>query len=36
MNYLKILSFEETKNQNGTYSLRFPILKFVYENKRDC
>lgn len=28
--------FEETKNQNGTYSLRFPILKFVYENKRDC
>ena len=28
--------FEETLNQNGTYSLRFPILKFVYENGRDC
>ena len=28
--------FEETKNQNGTYSLRFPILKYVYEGKRDC
>ena len=28
--------FEETKSQNGTYSLRFPILKYVYEGKRDC
>lgn len=28
--------FEETKNQNGGYSLRFPILKAVYENGRDC
>jgi len=28
--------FEETLNQNGTYSLRFPILKYVYENGRDC
>ena len=28
--------FEETKNQNGTYSLRFPILKWVYDGKRDC
>ena len=28
--------FETTKNQNGTYSLRFPILKWVYEGKRDC
>ena len=28
--------FEETKNQNGGYSLRFPILKYVYENGRDC
>lgn len=26
--------FEETKNQNGTYSLRFPILKYVYDNGR--
>ena len=26
--------FEESKNQNGTYSLRFPILKHVYENGR--
>lgn len=26
--------FEETKSQNGTYSLRFPILKYVYENGR--
>lgn len=28
--------FEETKNQNGTFSLRFPILKCVYDGKRDC
>jgi len=26
--------FEETKNQNGTWSLRFPVLKAVYENGR--
>lgn len=26
--------FEETKNQDGSYSLRFPILKAVYENGR--
>lgn len=28
--------FETTKNQNGQESLRFPILKYVYENGRDC
>ena len=26
--------FEETKNQDGEYSLRFPVIKAVYENKR--
>ena len=26
--------FEETKNQNGTWSLRFPVLKAVYDNGR--
>ena len=26
--------FEETQNQNGTWSLRFPVLKAVYENGR--
>ena len=28
--------FEESKNQNGGYSLRFPVLKHVYANGRDC
>lgn len=28
--------FESTTNQNGQESLRFPILKYVYENGRDC
>jgi DNA ligase-1 len=28
--------FEETKNKAGEYSLRFPTLKFVYNNGRDC
>ena len=28
--------FEETKNQNGGFSLRFPVLKHVYTNGRDC
>ena len=28
--------FEETKNQNGGYSLRFPALKCIYEQGRDC
>ena len=27
--------FEETTNQNGTNSLRFPVIKAVYETKRD-
>ena len=27
--------FEETKNQNGGISLRFPTVKTIYENKRD-
>ena len=26
--------FEETTNQNGEYSLRFPVIKAVYENGR--
>lgn len=29
--------FEETKNKDGEYSLRFPVCKTVYEDgKRDC
>lgn len=28
--------FEETKNQNGGISLRFPTFKAIYENGRDC
>ena len=28
--------FEESKNQTGGYSLRFPVLKHVYTNGRDC
>lgn len=28
--------FEETVSQTGNLSLRFPILKYVYENGRDC
>jgi len=28
--------FEETKSQDGKFSLRFPTLKFVYENGRTC
>jgi len=27
--------FEESKNQNGDYSLRFPVIKHVFENGRD-
>ena len=27
--------FEETKNKAGEYSLRFPTLKYVYENGRN-
>jgi DNA ligase-1 len=28
--------FEETHNQNGGVSLRFPTVKAIYENGRDC
>ena len=28
--------FEETKNQNGGLSLRFPTVKHIYNNGRDC
>ena len=28
--------FEETKNQEGGISLRFPTVKHIYETKRDC
>lgn len=27
--------FSEIQDKNGCYSLRFPILKYIYENKRD-
>jgi ATP dependent DNA ligase domain/DNA ligase OB-like domain len=27
--------FEESKDQNGAYSLRFPVVKAIYEGKRD-
>jgi DNA ligase-1 len=28
--------FEETQNQMGGYSLRFPVVKHIYDNGRDC
>ena len=28
--------FEETKNQDGGISLRFPTVKHIYNNERDC
>ena len=28
--------FEETNNQDGGISLRFPTVKHIYDNKRDC
>ena len=28
--------FEETSNQNGGISLRFPTVKHIYEGERDC
>ena len=28
--------FEESKNQTGGYSLRFPVVKHIYANGRDC
>ena len=27
--------FEETENQDGGYSLRFPVIKGIYETGRD-
>ena len=27
--------FEESQNQNGEFSLRFPVIKAIYENKRE-
>ena len=27
--------FSEVQDQNGNYSLRFPVLKYIYENERD-
>jgi len=27
--------FEESQNKNGEYSLRFPVVKAIYENGRD-
>jgi DNA ligase-1 len=28
--------FEETQNQMGGISLRFPVVKHIYQNGRDC
>jgi DNA ligase-1 len=28
--------FEESQNVNGGYSLRFPVIKHIYNNGRDC
>ena len=28
--------FEETANDKGGISLRFPTVKHIYENERDC
>lgn len=28
--------FEETVNQNGGFSLRFPVIKHIYDNGRNC
>jgi DNA ligase-1 len=28
--------FEESQNKQGEYSLRFPVLKHVYNGQRDC
>ena len=28
--------FEETLNQDGCHSLRFPVVKYVYEGDREC
>jgi DNA ligase-1 len=28
--------FEESQNKEGEYSLRFPVIKHIYENGRDC
>jgi DNA ligase-1 len=28
--------FEESQNKEGLYSLRFPVIKHIYESTRDC
>ena len=28
--------FEESKNKDGDYSLRFPVVKHIYQNGRNC
>lgn len=33
--FVSIAFVEETQNQDGSRSLRFPVLKYVYEKKRD-
>jgi len=33
---ITVAYFEETKNQEGGVSLRFPTVKHVYDNGRDC
>jgi DNA ligase-1 len=32
---VNIQYFEETQNQEGGFSLRFPVLKHIYENGRN-
>lgn len=33
--FVTIKFFEETQNQDGSWSLRFPVLKTIYEEERD-
>jgi len=28
--------FEESKNKDGEYSLRFPVVKHIYKSGRNC
>ena len=31
---ITVTYFEETKNQDGTFSLRFPVVKYIHGDKR--
>lgn len=35
-NVITVSYFEESQNQNGEYSLRFPTIKHIYKDGRDC